>query len=576
MFKNLFALSEQGVKDLKKGIISSFLADLSLMIPVNIFILLIGEMIKPLFNEQKSNINIWFYTIISIIGFILIYVFNYYKYENTFNAAYVESANRRISLAEKIRKLPLSFLERKDLSELTTTMMGDCTELEHTFSHAIPQAGGSILSILLVSICLMFFEWRMACAVFIVLPIAILILFGTKHIQNKYGLRKLKAKLEISDGIQEFIENIKELKSSGKDEEYLKKLDEKLDSVVNHSLKSELTTGICVSLAQAILKIGFATVILIGANLLSENQISFMTYLIFLIVASRIYDPLAVVFMQIADIFNSTIKIKRMKTIENESIQSGEENFILNNYDINFKDVNFSYENEQILKNVTFTAKQGEVTALVGPSGSGKSTVAKLAARFWDIESGKITIGNIDISTIDPEKLLKNYSIVFQDVVLFNGTIMENIRLGKRDASDEEVLMAAKIANCDNFVCKFEKKYNTIIGENGCTLSGGERQRISIARALLKDAPIILLDEATASLDVENETQIQNALSALIREKTVIVIAHRMRTILGADKIIVLDNGKVVEEGTPEKLIEKNGLFNKLVTLQKVSSNWSI
>jgi ATP-binding cassette subfamily B protein IrtB len=576
MFRKILALSEKGASDAKKGIAASAVANISLMVPVGLLLMLLTELLKPVLGEDRSDLNIWLYTGLAAGVLAIIFITHWVQYRSTYVSAYEESANRRITLAEKLRRLPLSFFGQRDLSELTTTMMGDCTELEHTFSHAVPQMFGAIISITLVCIGLFAFEWHMALAVFLALPISLALIFGSKKLQDKFGTQKIKSKLISSDGVQECLENIKDIKSSNREEEYLVKLDRKLDDVIRASIRSELVTGSFISSASIVLRLGFASTVLIGATLLGRGEINFFTYLVFLLTASRIYDPLMTVFMQIAELFNARIQIRRAQEIENQLVQQGASSCEPKGYDISFDHVTFSYNEEIVLNDVSFTAKQGEVTALVGPSGSGKSTAAKLAARFWDPNSGTVSIGGVDVTTVEPETLLKNYAIVFQDVVLFGGSIMENIRLGKRDATDEEVYAAAKAAQCDVFISRFPDGYQTLIGENGATLSGGERQRISIARALLKDAPVILLDEATASLDVENETLIQSALSTLIRNKTVLVIAHRMRTVAGAHKIVVLQDGKVAEQGNHRELLNKNGLYARLFALQKQAGAWKL
>lgn len=576
MFRKLFALSEKGAKDVKKGIAASAAANISLMIPVGLLLMLITELLKPVFGEKSSTPDIWLYSGLAAGVLAVIFTAHWIQYRCTYISAYEESANRRITLAEKLRQLPLSFFGQRDLSELTTTMMGDCTELEHTFSHAVPQLFGAIISITLVCISLFAFEWRMALAVFLALPVSLAIIFGSKKLQDKFGTEKIKSRLVSADGVQECLENIKDIKSSSREKEYLAKLDRKLDDVIRASIRSELVTGSFISSASIVLRLGFASTVLIGATLLGRGEINFLTYLVFLLTASRIYDPLMTVFMQIAELFNARLQIKRMQAVENQPIQQGAAICEPKGYDISFDHVTFSYNEGIVLNDVSFTARQGEVTALVGPSGSGKSTAAKLAARFWDPNSGTVSVGGVDVTTVEPETLLRNFAIVFQDVVLFGGTVMENIRLGRRDATDEEVFAAAKAAQCDAFITRFPDGYQTVIGENGATLSGGERQRISIARALLKDAPVILLDEATASLDVENETQIQAALSTLIRNKTVLVIAHRMRTVAGAHKIVVLQDGKVAEQGNHQTLIDKNGLYARLFTLQRQAGAWKL
>jgi ATP-binding cassette subfamily B protein len=575
--QNKFALSPQGAKDLIKGSLYSALVNLSMMMPVGVFVLLLHELLQPLLGSQASTPNIFKYIVLVFIGFIVMYICQYLQYSSVYLSTYQESAARRITLAETLRQLPLSFFGKRDLSDLTNTIMGDCASLEHAFSHAIPQLFGAIISTSVIIIALLSMDWRMGLSVLWVLPLALIMIMGSKRAQNKSGLKHYKAKRVCAEGIQECLETIQDIKAYNMKEQYVKDLDKKLDDAEQAQIRSELTMGVCVTSAQAVLRLGLATVVLVGSTLLINGKTEFLTYIVFLITASRLYDPLSGTLANIAEIFSIQIPIKRMQEIKNQPIQTGEKEYKLNSYDIKFNQVAFSYnDNEPVLKDVSFTAKQGEITALVGPSGGGKSTAAKLAARFWDVKSGQITLGGVDITTIDPEALLKNYSIVFQDVTLFNDTVMENIRLGRRDASDEEVLYAAKLAMCDDFVMHMPKGYETIIGENGSTLSGGERQRISIARALLKDAPIILLDEATASLDVENETKIQRALSELTNNKTVLVIAHRMRTVEDADKIVVLSDGYVSEQGKPNVLLKKGGLYQHMVKLQTQSTDWSL
>jgi len=575
IIKNL-ALSEKGSKDLKKAIIYSTLGNIALMIPSVLIIKFIDEMLKPLLSIEDAPPSIITYLLVGFLMMLGIYITQSFLYTSTFTASYEESAVRRMSLGEKIRKLPLSFFNRRDLSDLTTTMMGDATSLESTFSHAIPQGIGAVISIFFISVGMFFLEWRMALAIFFTVPISLLIVFGSQKLQIKFTRKQKSVSLVASDNIQEFIQNIKDIKAHNLENKFTKKLDIGFDNVRKAQIRSEFITGTLINSAITILRIGFASVIFIGAILLSNNEISVLMYLIFLFCASRIYEPLSIVFIQIAETIMISIPIERMKNIANEKIQSGKTEFQPENYDIKFENVEFSYNEEKVINNISFRALQGSVTALVGASGSGKSTIAKLIARFWDIQKGDIYIGGENIAGIDPETLLKKISIIFQDVILFNDTIMENIRIGNKNASDDEVYAAAKLAKCDSITEKLPNGYNTIIGENGSTLSGGERQRISIARAILKDAPIILLDEATASLDVFNETLIQSAISKLIKNKTVVVIAHRMRTISSASNIIVLDEGKIAEEGTHIKLLENKNIYSKLFLLQKESANWSL
>ncbi|NFS30026.1 ABC transporter ATP-binding protein [Clostridium botulinum] len=572
-----FALSEQGARDLIRASIACTLTNISLMFPIGIIYILLKEMIAPILNGENPSFNLGKYIALSIVALILIFVFQYFQYNKTFFASYTESANKRISLAEQLRKLPLSFFGKKDLSDLTTTIMGDCAGLETVFSHYIPELIGAVLSVIIASIGLFVMDYKLSIALLWVIPVAFIIVVIGKAQQDKVNNINKQIKLDYNDNIQECIETIRELKANNKSDSYLKELDKKLKKSESIQIKAELNTAMFVVSAQMLLKIGIATVVLVGGMSLLKGETDLLTFIMFLIAASRIFDPLSSSLINLAVIFSTLLQIKRMQEIECQKIQTGIDNATYNGYDICFDNVGFSYnDDEQVLNDVSFAVKQGEITALVGPSGGGKSTAAKLAARFWDIEKGKITLGGTDISQVDPEHLLKNYSIVFQDVVLFNNTVMENIRIGRRNATYEEVIKAAKAARCEEFISKMPQGYKTIIGENGCTLSGGERQRLSIARALLKDAPVVLLDEATASLDVENETKIQEAISELVKNKTVLVIAHRMRTIAGADKIVVLSDGHVSETGSPKELLNNDGIYANMVRLQKKSSEWKL
>lgn len=568
-----YALSQQGAKDLIKGSLCCFLQNMSFMFPVGLIYMFVGDMID---GGVYGN-RVWFYAAGAVLCLVLIFAVTRLQYNATYFATYVESGVRRITLAEKLRMIPLSFFGKKDLADLTSTIMADCAFLETAFSHFITGLYGAVMSTSLITICLLFFNWKMALAALWVLPVAFAIVIFSSKIQRKLTQKAMDAKMACADGIQECIETLQDLKSNNAEKTYMAGLRSKIKNVEKRAIKSEYGTAVFVVSAQLVLKLGIATTALVGGSLLVKGQFDVMTFFMFLLVVSRVYDPLQTALEHLAAINAAKVNVARMNEILDHEIQGGSS--VLNNkgYDIEFKDVAFSYnKDEKVLENVSFTANQGEVTALVGPSGGGKTTVSRLAARFWDADKGTITVGGMDISKIEPETLLSLYSIVFQDVTLFNNTVMENIRIGKKTATDEEVLAAAKLANCDEFALKLPNGYNTDIGENGCELSGGERQRISIARAFLKNAPIILLDEATASLDVENETFIQTALSRLIENKTVLVIAHRMRTVAGADKIIVLNEGNVAEEGSPEELIERNGIFKHMSDLQTESSKWKI
>lgn len=567
-----YALSRQGAKDLIKGVIACTLQDIAFMIPVTLLYLFVKDLLA---NSLKGKVL--FYVIGAVVCLLIVALVTYFQYNSTFLATYVETGTRRITLAEKLRKIPLSFFSKKDLADLTSTIMADCTYLETAFSHFIPPFVGSMISTAIVALSLFFFNAKMAIASLWVLPIALIIVGSSAKVQQKLSNKSMKAKMDCANGIQECIDTLADLKSNNAEDRYLVTLDKKIDKVEERALKSEFGTAVFVASAQMILKLGIATTALVGSLLLVNGEVDVLTFFVFLLLVSRLYDPMQAALQNLAAIISTKTNVARMNEILDHDIQSGDTKLTNDGYDIEFDNVNFSYNDDvKVLAGVSFTAKQGEITALVGPSGGGKTTVSRLAARFWDSSSGKITVGGMDISKIEPETLLSLYSIVFQDVTLFNTSILENIRLGKKDATDEEVLYAAKLANCDEFANKLPNGYDTEIGENGCNLSGGERQRISIARAFLKNAPIVLLDEATASLDVENETIIQTALSRLIKNKTVLVIAHRMRTIENADKIIVLSNGTVAESGTPNELMNKNGLFRHMVELQTASQNWTI
>ena len=567
-----YALSRRGAKDLIKGVVACTLQDISFMFPVTLLYLFVKDLLA---NNLKDKTL--FYVIGAVVCLIIVFTITLWQYNSTFLATYVETGTRRITLAEKLRKIPLSFFSKKDLADLTSTIMADCTYLETAFSHFIPPFAGSMISTVIIAISLLFFNVKMAIASLWVLPVAIIIVVSTAKVQQKLTQKSMDAKMDTANGIQECIDTIADLKSNNAEKRYLVSLDDKIDNVEKRALKGEFGTAVFVSCAQMVLKLGIATTALAGSALLIKGEIDVLTFFVFLLLVSRLYDPMQAALQNLAAIISTKTNVDRMNEILDHDVQSGDSKLTNNGYDITFDNVSFSYNNnEKVLDNVSFTAKQGEITALVGPSGGGKTTVSRLAARFWDATSGNITVGGMNISNVEPETLLSLYSIVFQDVTLFNTSVAENIRLGKKGATDEEVLVAAKLANCDEFVQKLANGYDTEIGENGCNLSGGERQRISIARAFLKNAPIILLDEATASLDVENETLIQTALSKLIENKTVIVIAHRMRTVENADKIVVLSDGKIAECDTPDKLMQKDSIFKHMTELQTASQNWTI
>lgn len=567
-----YALSRQGASDMMRAFITAAISNIVLMLPVGV----LYSMIRDYRNDTLYDKGL-FYAAASIICLLLIAITTYIQYNATFLSTYVESGVRRLHLAEQMRKLPLSYFGKKDLSDLTSTIMADCATLETASSHWIPELIGSCISTTLIAIGLFFFDWRMAIAALWVLPVAFLIVFCSSSVQKKLSRKHMTLKMECADGIQECLETVRDLRANNAQETYMKELDRKIKAVEKHAIVTEFGTAVFVSGAQMILKLGIATVALAGGVLLSKGDIDLLTFFAFLLVASRLYDPLQISLQNLAAIISTNVQCERLDEILSHDIQTGDTHMEYDGYDITFSNVGFSYDTqENVLTDVSFTAKQGEVTALIGPSGGGKTTVSRLASRFWDIEKGSIRVGGMDISKIDPETLMQLYSIVFQDVTLFNNTIMENIRIGRQDASDEEVIEAARLAHCEEFAAKLPKGWNTMIGENGSELSGGERQRISIARAFLKDAPIILLDEATASLDVDNETLVQESLSKLIRNKTVLIIAHRMRTVANADKIVVLKDGVVAEEGTPKELEEKNGIYHHMAALQQQAADWSL
>ena len=568
-----FALSRQGAVDLVKGCIACVAQDISFMLPVG----LLYYFVIDTMNGSVNGSRITFYTVGALVCLCLIFITTWFQYNATYLATYVESGVRRISLAEQLRKIPLSFFGKKDLADLTTSIMGDCATLETAFSHYVPALAGSLISTTLIAINLFIIDFRMALAAVWVLPIAFTIIFFSARIQQYFNRKSVEANVALENGVQECIESLQDLKANNAEENYLKELDKKIDYVEKRNIITELGTALFVVSSTLILKFGIATVALVGSTLLIRGEIDIPMFFLFLLVASRLYAPLEGALQNLAAIISTRTNINRMNEILDHPIQKGSTTLSNKGYDIVFDHVGFAYNSgETVLKDVSFIAKQGEVTALVGPSGGGKTTVSRLASRFWDISKGKITVGGMDISKIEPETLLSLYSIVFQDVTLFNNTIMENIRIGKKDATDEEVIAAARLANCEEFATKLPNGYHSMIGENGCELSGGERQRISIARAFLKNAPIILLDEATASLDVENETLIQAPLSRLIKDKTVLVIAHRMRTVSGADKVVVLSDGSVAEQGTPNKLMNTGKIYPHMVKLQITSQDWEI
>ena len=577
MLRDALALTEQGAKSLRRGAAVCALANVVLMLPVGVFYLVTGEFLAHLEDPATPLPLLAPYLALIIAVLAVVFATQYWQYHATYSVVYQESARKRIGLAERLRVLPLSFFGKRDLADLTSVVMKDTADQERLFSHTMPQLFGTGASTAIVAVMLLVFDWRLALASLWPVPVAVIVLLATTRLQTAATRKKNAAALVLADGIQEYLESNREVRALNRTDDFLARLNGNVDAFERAKLASELTTGTAVSSTQTLLRLGTVTTILAGTALVAAGQCDLLVFFCFMLVVTRLYDPINLILQSTAELIDMRESLARMRAIEQEPAQVGSVDFAPQGHDIVFDGVSFSYENgEPVLTDVSFTAREGEVTALVGPSGSGKSTAAKLAARFWDVDAGHITVGGVDVAGVDPETLLTDYTEVFQDVVLFNGTVMENIRLGRREATDEEVLAAARAANCDEFVRKMAQGYDTPIGENGALLSGGERQRISIARAILKDAPIVLLDEATASLDVESESLVQEALSRLLVGKTVLVIAHRMRTVLGADHIVVLAEGRVAEEGTPAELLAAGGLFARMVSLQGSAADWKL
>lgn len=569
--RHKYALSEQGAKDLIKSCLASAGLDIVLMLPVGVLFFLVKDIM------EGNPINTWGYIWKMVACLLAIAAMEYFKYDKQFTTVYLESGRRRIALAEKLRRLPLSFFGKKDLADLTSTIMADAATIETGTSHWVPELIGSMISTLVMGTALFFFDWRMALAAIWVVPIAISIVLFSDKVQNRYNRRNVESKVDLADHIQEGLETFQDIRANDAEQKYLDDMYPRINLVEKRAIQAELGVAYFVLSGQMILKLGIATVALTGAYLLSAGSLNVASFFMFLLVASRLYDPMSGALINLGAVVSLGVQCERMDEILCHDEQRGSESLSNKGYDVEFKNVRFAYDtSENVLNGVSFTARQGEVTALIGPSGSGKTTVSRLASRFWDISSGTITVGGMDISKIDPETLMSLYSIVFQDVTLFNNTVLENIRIGRKDATDDEVIAAARLAHVDVFAEKLANGWNTMIGENGSELSGGERQRISIARAFLKDAPIILLDEATASLDVENETFIQESLSRLVKDKTVIIIAHRMRTVAGADRIVILRDGKVDECGTPAELTASGGFYKKMRDLQQNALGWNL
>ena len=574
-FQRKYALTDQGVQNTKKGTFWTVLVNLVVMGGVSILYLVMSGLMETL--TDGTALPTALPVLAGLAAFALLsFLTHLQQYKATYGLVYGEVKTTRLRLAERLRKLPLGFFGKRDLADLTETLMGDVNRMEHVWSHVLGYLYGSYISTAVIAVCLLWYDWRLALACLWGVPVAFGLLFGSRKLTERQAERTKRAAVRVSDGMQEALENVREIRATNQEERYLAGLYRKIDDHERIMIRGELVTGLFVNGASVIMRLGVATTILVGAGLILSGQIDFMLLFLFLMVITRIYAPFDQSLALIAELFVSQVSADRMNALFDTPIAEGAEAFHPKGHDIVFDHVNFAYDEKAVLHDVSFTAKEGEITALVGPSGSGKSTCARLAARLWDVTGGAIRVGGVDIATVDPEVLLTDYSMVFQDVVLFDDTVMENIRLGRRGASDAEVMAAARAANCEEFVSKLPQGYQTPIGENGAKLSGGERQRISIARALLKDAPIVLLDEATASLDVENETKVQGALSRLLAGKTVLVIAHRMRTVAGADHIVVLKDGKVAQQGSPQALMAEGGLFRHMVELQNQSARWQL
>lgn len=575
-FQELLFLSDQGYRDFKKAVWANVLSNLSFLLPVSVMSLVIMEILKPFSGGTVSFIKLWLYAGLGLLLIAVMVVANRHEYDKTYIAAYSTAAEKRIGIAEHLRRLPLSFFNQKDLTELTTHMMGDCSGIEHAYSHVMPQLAGNVISVCLFTLMMALYDWRMALAIFCTMPVAFAIVLLTKKAQQKVGARQVVAKLNSAEQSQEYLEGIKVIKAFGLSGAKFVSLDKALKDLMHQSIRLEAVVGSFIMSAVIILKFGLSAAIFTGVYLITGGDLGLVKFAIFLIVAAQIYNPLITILTLLGEMFYSILSVNRMKALQAQPLINGNDGKTLKKFDIAFEKVGFQYNQDEVLRDVSFTIPQGKVTALVGPSGSGKSTVSRLIARFWDVNRGSVTIGGLNIREIDPERLLSYIAIVFQDVILFNDTLYNNIRLGKQDATEEEVIRAAKLARCHEFIARMPDGYQTLIGENGSTLSGGERQRISIARALLKNAPIVLLDEATASLDPENEVHIQEALSHLVKGRTVVVIAHRLRTVAGADQILVLNNGALVEQGSHEELMIQQGLYAKLYRIQQESLGWKI
>ena len=577
MLKKMLRLSDKGYDGLKKAIVACVISNLMLLLPFMVLMRVIEALVDPLTLSQPLDTRrLWELFGLGLLAAMLYFFAYCHEYDMTYTASYRECENTRVEVGERMRRLPLSFFNQKDLSELTTNIMGDCANIEHTMSHLVPGMAANVITITLACIMMALYDWRMALAIFCTMPLSFGIIIATRKIQSHFGRRHVQAKLDVSGQVQEYLDGIKVVKAFGLSGKKHQELDRALRTMMKEAIAFEALAGSFVVIAQMLLRVGTGLVILVGVTLLTEGRIGIVPFLTFVLISAKIYAPVTTIMTLLPEFFYMLTATERVQKLREEPLMAGDEGAVLPDCNIVFEGVSFSYNRDEVLHDVSFRMPQNSVTALVGPSGSGKSTIARLVARFWDTGKGSITIGGRNVRDIEPERLMSYMSFVFQDVVLFNDTVMSNIRLGKPEATDEEVFRAARLARCDEFIRAMPQGYDSVIGENGCTVSGGERQRISIARALLKDAPIVLLDEATASLDPENEVQIQEAISELVRDRTVIVIAHRLRTVVGADNIVVMENGSIAEQGRSEELLGREGLFAKLYRIQQESLGWSV
>ena len=572
----MFHLSKEGTKTIIKAAVWLSLFQLATLLPVIPLARVSEQMMTCYFKGQQEKIPFLPYVGVLLLIVILMFVTYKVAYHKEYLTAGQEEYNLRMELADKLRRLPLSFFGRRELSDLTSVIMDDVQTVSHILSQTAAELMSGLITGCVAMAVLFFYDARLTGYLAICLPVAVFVMALSRRISEGTNKKNRGKKLAVSDGLQEYLENIKLLRTTERIAGYQKELERKIKNTIPGQVLYELLAGLSISISYNVMRIGLGLVILFGSKMLVEGDISLFKFLVFLYAAVRIYEPFSSACEHLGDFIASLVGAGRVNALLLEEEQDGADDVAFSRFDITFDHVSFAYNEKEVLHDVSFVAKQGEITALVGPSGSGKSTLTRLAARFWDVKDGAVLVGGKDVKKIAPEKLLANYSIVFQDVVLFNDTIYNNIRIGKAGATEEEVYAAARLAACDEFIERLPDGYQTMIGENGKTLSGGERQRLSIARAFLKDAPVVLLDESTASIDPENETKIQQAIGKLIENKTVLIIAHKLRSVVDCDKIVVLNEGGLAEEGTHETLMAEKGLYHRLYTLQNESLAWKV